>query len=311
VRQRADAQVLLHTDGYYYFTATVPEYDRLELRRAKSLNELATTVEIKTVWKQHATGAMGSHIWAPEIHYLDGKWYLYFAAGGADRATTWNIRIYALENASANPLEGTWTEKGQVLTNWNDNKQFALDGTVFEHGGARYFVWAERDPAIKTNSNLYIAKMSSPTAIDGKGVMLSKPELPWEIIGYKVNEAPAVLVKNGRVFLTYSASATDWHYCIGMLTADEHADLLDPRSWKKSATPVFATSEANKIYGPGHNSFTTTPDGKRDIFVYHARSYKEIQGDPLHDPNRHTRAQFLRFNADGTPQFGEPLPERP
>jgi GH43 family beta-xylosidase len=96
-----------------------------------------------------------------------------------------------------------------------------------------------------------------------------------------------------------------------MLTADEHADLLDPRSWKKSATPVFATSEANKIYGPGHNSFTTTPDGKRDIFVYHARSYKEIQGDPLHDPNRHTRAQFLMFNADGTPQFGEPLPERP
>jgi GH43 family beta-xylosidase len=142
-------------------------------------------------------------------------------------------------------------------------------------------------------------------------VRLSVPELPWEVIGYKVNEAPAVLVKNGKVFMTYSASATDWHYCMGMLTADANADLLDPASWKKSQEPVFQTSEKNRIFGPGHNSFTTTPDGKQDILVFHARNYKEIQGDPLHDPNRNTRAQFLTFNADGTPHFGEPLPESP
>jgi GH43 family beta-xylosidase len=120
-----------------------------------------------------------------------------------------------------------------------------------------------------------------------------------------------VLIRNGKVFMTYSASATDYHYCMGMLTADENADLLNPGSWKKSPEPVFQTSEKNRIFGPGHNSFTTTPDGKQVILTYHARDYKEIQGDPLNDPNRHTRAQILNFHADGTPDFGEPLPKDP
>lgn len=40
VRQRADPHVTLHPDGWYYFTATVPEYDRIELRRARSLDQL-------------------------------------------------------------------------------------------------------------------------------------------------------------------------------------------------------------------------------------------------------------------------------
>lgn len=64
VRQRADPHLTLHPDGWYYFTATVPEYDRLELRRAKTLSGLAAA-ETTTIWRPHATGPMGSHIWAP------------------------------------------------------------------------------------------------------------------------------------------------------------------------------------------------------------------------------------------------------
>jgi GH43 family beta-xylosidase len=305
VKQRADSQAYLAPDGYYYFTGTVPEYDRVELRRAKSLNELADTKDIKTVWKKHETGPMGSHIWAPEVHNIDGKWYMYFAAG--DAKNVWNIRMYAIENDSPNPLEGDWKELGQVKTNWNDDKQFALDGTTFVHHGQRYFLWAERDPAIKTNTNLYIAKMDSPTTIVGKGVMLSKPEFPWECVKYKVNEGPAALQKNGKVFLTYSASATDANYCMGMLTAKDDADLLDPKSWTKSPEPVLKTDEAAKVFGPGHNSFITTPDGAFDILVYHARNYKEIKGDPLNDPNRNTRAQVIHWTPEGTPLFMPPV----
>jgi GH43 family beta-xylosidase len=116
-----------------------------------------------------------------------------------------------------------------------------------------------------------------------------------------------VLVKNGRVFLTYSASATDANYAMGMLTASADANFLDARSWTKSPEPVFKSSPANGQWGPGHNSFTTTPDGKTDILVYHARDYRDIVGDSLHDPNRHTRAQVITWRADGTPDFGEPV----
>jgi GH43 family beta-xylosidase len=138
-------------------------------------------------------------------------------------------------------------------------------------------------------------------------VLLTEPEYAWEKIGHAVNEAPSVLVKNGRVFMTYSAAATDANYALGMLTARADANLLDPTSWTKSAQPVLASSVENGQYGPGHNSFTTTPDGKTDILVYHARNYRDIAGDPLRNPDRHTRAQAISWRADGTPDFGVPV----
>jgi len=298
--QRADPHVWLNTDGYYYLTATVPEYDRIELRRAKTLAQLSTATA-KVIWRKHEQGPMGAHIWAPEIHFIDGKWYVYFAAGRAD--DVWAIRMYVLENDSANPLEGDWTEKGQIKMNW---ESFTLDATTFAHRGERYLVWAQSVPERKGTS-LFIAKMDTPWSISGTQVCITKPELPWERIGHNVNEAPAVIHKNGRLFMTYSASATDANYCLGLLTADENADLLNPESWRKSPEPVFKSSRATGQFGPGHNCFTTTPDGQTDIMVYHARNYEKIEGEPLHNPDRATRAQVLNWKTDGTPDFGVPV----
>ena len=302
VQQRADPHAVLHTDGYYYYTATVPEYDRIEVRRTRKLNELASA-DTKVIWKKHAKGPMSWHIWAPEIHHIDGKWYIYFTAGRAE--AHWEIRLYVLENSSSNPLEGEWVEKGQLKTEW---ETFSLDATTFAHKGQRYLMWTQRrpEPELKA-TNIYIAKMDTPLSITGKPVLLTTPEYDWEKVKFLVNEAPAVLIRNGKVFMTYSASATDASYSMGMLTASAHADLLEPASWTKSKRPVFKSSEKNRQWGPGHNAFTTTPDGKTDILLYHARNYRDIKGDSLHDPNRHTRAQVIKWRKNGTPDFGEPV----
>lgn len=305
VLQRADPWIYKHTDGYYYFTASVPAFDCIELRRAATIQELGAAVPT-VIWKKHAAGKMSAHIWAPEIHFIDNKWYIHFAAGGSDENMdeVWEHRMYVLENEAANPLEPTWVEKGQLQTKW---ESVALDATTFEHQGVRYLVWAQQDPQIKGNSNIYIAEMSNPWTISGKQVMLSKPEYQWETIGFGVNEGPAVLKKNGRIFISYSASATDDHYCMGLLTVWDTSDLLDPNSWTKAPEPVFKTNEETGQYGPGHNCFTVSEVGSEDIMVYHSRNYKEIIGDPLFDPNRHTRAQRLEWNEDGTPGFGIPV----
>lgn len=303
IEQRADPWIYKHSDGYYYYTATVPEYDRLELRRAKRLAELPTAAG-KVVWRKHDRGVMGSHIWAPEIHHIDGKWYIYFAAGGAE--DVWAIRMYVLENSEANPLEGEWVERGQLKTDW---ESFSLDATTFEHRGQRYLVWAQHDPKIGGNTCLYIATMESPWSIKSPQVRISQPEYDWETVRFKVNEGAAALVRNGYVFLSYSASATDHHYAMGLLAAREDADLLDPASWWKSPVPVMVSSPPNSQYGPGHNSFTVSEDGETDLLVYHARNYREIEGDPLHNPDRHTRVQPLVWRGDGFPYFGEPVPD--
>jgi len=305
IEQRADPWCMQHTDGRYYFTATVPEYDRIELRSASTIAGLSDA-DVKTIWHKHEKGPMSWHIWAPEIHYIDGAWYIYFAAGRAE--DIWAIRIYVLECTDPDPLTGKWTEKGQLKTNW---ESFSLDATTFEHMGMRYLVWAQKDPKIRGNTNLYIAKMDSPWSITGRQVMITKPQYGWEQVGFWVNEGPAVLVRDGRIFISYSASATDHNYCMGLLTANESSNLLDPASWSKAPLPVFKSSLSNKQYGPGHNSFTVAEDGKTDMLFYHARNYRDIKGDPLKNPDRHTRVQRLSWKQDGTPDFGEPVPDGP
>ena len=304
IPKRADPHVILHADGYYYLTATVPEYDRIELRRARTLAGLSDA-EPKVIWRKHSRGPMGAHIWAPELHFIDDKWYLYFTAGEAENI--WAIRPYVLEGAGENPLEAAWTEKGKIKLGWDS---FSLDATTFVHRGVRYYVWAQDEKGIK-GSNIYIARMDTPLSIAGPVTRLTKPEHHWEKRRHSVCEAPAVLVKNGRVWMTYSASATDANYCLGLLSADADADLLDASVWKKSPEPVLASSRSASQFGPGHNSFTTTPDGKTDVLVYHARNYEHIQGSPLRNPDRATRAQIIHWRPDGSPDFGTPVPDGP
>lgn len=306
VIQRADPFIHKHKDGYYYFIASVPEFDRIELRRAKTIDKLQEA-KTKVVWKKHNQGEMSELIWAPELHYIKEKWYIYFAAAPNKEVTgiTFNHRMYVLENESKNPLEGNWMEKGQVKTGW---ESFALDATTFTHNGKLYYVWAQEDLNVepKSHSNIYIAEMENPWTLKSRPVLLTKPELDWETKLYWVNEGPAILKKNGKIFLTYSASATDENYCIGMLTANEDSDLLDKNSWIKSKEPVFKTSYENGQYGPGHNSFTVSEDGETELLVYHSRNYTELKGDPLSDPNRHARVEMIKWNEDGTPSFGKP-----
>ena len=303
IPQRADPYVYRHTDGTYYFTASVPAYDRIVLRSSCTLAGLAEAEEV-TVWKKHESGIMSEHIWAPELHYLDGKWYIYFA--GSQKEDIWALRPYVLECADADPMTGTWVEKGMMTCAADDEysfRAFSLDATVFENKGRYYYVWAEKVGVGKQISNLYIAEMENPYTLKTVQVLLTTPDYDWERVGFWVNEGPAVLKHDGKIYLTFSASETGPMYCMGMLTVSEDADLLDPRSWEKDRYPVLMTDESKGIYGPGHNSFTTDEEGN-PVMVYHARTEEKIVGNPLYNPNRHAMLMKIRFDEKtGRPIF--------
>lgn len=302
ILQRADPYVYKHTDGWYYFTASVPAYDGICLRRAKSLAELPQAEEVE-VWHKHEEGPMSIHIWAPELYYLDGKWYIYYAGG--DKDDVWAIRPYVLKCEGSDPLKDPWKELGKMKRAPEDEfsfEAFSLDATVFENKGEYYYVWAEKVGVGKQISNLYIAKMEHPHQLKTVQVLLTTPDYDWERIGFWVNEGPAVIKHGNKLFLTYSASETGEHYCMGMLTADMDADLLDPLSWKKERYPVLETDASKNIFGPGHNSFTTDEEGN-DIMVYHLRTEAKIEGNPLYNPNRHASLMKIRWDDEGRPVF--------
>ena len=310
LEQRADPYIYRHTDGYYYFTASVPSYDKIILKRATTIQGLATAEE-KTIWTAHSTGEMANHIWAPELHYINGRWYIYFAAGAS--TDQWAIRPYVLECNSADPMvAANWAEKGMIQAAANDSvsfRNFSLDATTFENNGKRYLVWAQKTSDSNNPSNLYIAEMLNPWTLKTKQVLISTPDHEWEKHTYWVDEGPSVIKRNGKIFISFSASATDQTYCMGLLTASDDSDLLSASSWSKASEPVMQTSAANDQYGPGHNTFTVAQDGVTDVLVYHTRDYTGfLPGmDALTDPNRHTRVKALTWNSDGTPNFGDPV----
>lgn len=302
ILQRADPYVYLHEDGWYYFTASVPAYDGIILRRAKSLGGLADAKETY-IWHKHESGPMSEHIWAPEIHYLFGKWYIYFAGG--EKEDVWKIRPYVLECQGQDPMNDPWKEMGKMQRAAEDEfsfEAFSLDATVFENNGNWYYIWAEKVGAGKQISNLYIAQMENGYTLKTVQELLTTPDYDWERIGFWVNEGPGIIKKNGKIYMTYSASETGTCYCVGMLSVDADADLLDPASWKKERYPVLATCSERQIYGPGHNSFTKDEQGN-DIMVYHARTEAEIVGNPLYNPNRHAMLMKVKWGKDDQPVF--------
>ena len=287
-------------DGYYYFTHTTAV--NLKLYRTKTMSDLSQA-ESMVVWTPPPTGMNAKEIWAPEIHFINGKWYFYYAA---DDGNNHNHRMWVLENASANPLEGAWTDKGQLLL---PDDKWAIDASVFEHNGQLYCIWSGWEGEENVSQNIYIVKMQNPWTPEGERVMISTPEYDWEKKGSTsdlptVNEGPQFLQKEDKLFIVYSASGcwTD-DYVLGLLTARADADLMDPQAWKKSETPVFEKNPEGQAFGPGHNGFFKSPDGTEDWIIYHANP-ESGQGC---GGKRSARIQKFTWKADGTPDFGTPV----
>lgn len=312
IEERADPFVTKGPDGYYYFTASYPAfnsvdggYDRIILRRSETVSGLANAHEHE-IWHAHESGIMGAHIWAPEIHYIGSKWYIFFAAG--DREDVWHIRPYMLECADNDPINGVWREIGHVTACDSDNvsfRDFSLDMTHFEHKGKHYLIWAEkRELSVLMMSEIDPEK---PYKLLREPILLTKPDYPWEKVRHKVNEGASVLKTDKKLIVFFSASGTGEEYCMGMLWADIDCDPMDISSWHKNPSPVLSTSDLEGEAGPGHNSFVIDENGKQ-LIVYHARPSSHLEKkcgtyceESLYDPCRHARIREVTFDSDGFP----------
>lgn len=293
VRNGADPWIT-YREGYYYFTYTTGS--DVEIRVAPRLTgpDGIGAAPAQTVFFPPAP--YHRNIWAPELHFLQDKAYLYYAADDGANA---NHRVFAAEASGPGP-RFQFQLKGKVFDPTAD--RWAIDGTPLEaDDGSLYFIWSgwpgERDGL----QNLYIAPMSNPWTLSGPRVLLSTPEHPWESW---IQEGPQVLKRQGKVFLVYSAnlSWTDQE-CLGLLV-NHDGNYLNPTSWIKLSEPVFQTyTHINgSVFGPGHCSFTQSLDGAEHWMLYHAAV---ASGSGW---NRSIRMQPFSWTADGIPDFGHPIP---
>lgn len=274
-----------------YYLATTTWNSQLVMRKAPTIAGLKTAAPVY-VWSD-TTASRCCNFWAFEFHRLMGpngwRWYMIYSAGHS--ANLDGQRNHVLESEGDDPM-GPYQYKGSPLPGtWN------IDGTYLQQGGKLYFLWSQW---VGANQTVFINQMSNPWTLTGPAVAIAKPDHAWEKVGANVNEGPEVLQRNGRTFVSYSASScTTPSYALGLLELTG-SDPLAAASWTKNATPAFAP--ANGVYGPGHNGFFTSPDGSETWLVYHGNA---LASDGC-GGSRSTRIQKISWNNDGTPNFGSP-----
>ncbi|KAF2090463.1 glycoside hydrolase family 43 protein [Saccharata proteae CBS 121410] len=272
---------MVYTGGYYYLMTTT--WTDLEITRATTLEGLKTG-DTKVVWTD-TTASRCCNVWAPEMHYLEDVWYIYYTAGESTDLD--GQRAHVLQGG-ATPWD-SYTYLAQLTTTW------AIDGTILRTTSANYFVFS----CISTESlqSLCIAPLTSPGVI-GDISVISEPTEDWETVESPVNEGPAAMYHGGVTYMTYSASyCWSTSYQLGLLTWDGSTDPTEEAAWTKSG-PVFSSADGN--YGTEHNGFFQSPDATEIWNVYHATA--NTAG--ACDGNRYTMAQIVNWNSDGTPNFG-------
>lgn len=284
-----DPWVIAHEGKYYYCFS---RGNGVAVSEAASIHQISQRNGAMAYTAPEGT-AYSKEYWAPELHYINGEWYIYVAADDGDN---YNHRMYVLKGTTQNPLD-PFEMVGQIT---DPSNKWAIDGTVLQLNGELYFIWSGWEGNVNVAQNIYIAHMSDPCTIDSERVCLSVPEFSWEKNGEPhVNEGPTILQHEGKTFLVYSASGS-WtdQYCLGMLTLVGD-DPLNPEHWEKASRAVF--KKLSKVaYGPGHCSFAPAVDGSIWM-IYHANLQSGTGWN-----GRSVWIAPVTFDENGEPDFGRP-----
>jgi GH43 family beta-xylosidase len=295
----ADPQIT-YIDGYYYFLFTTG--DGVWLRRHQNMQEVGNDAinGAKKIWGWNSE--IVGHVWAPEIHKINGKFYIHASGSVTGNSNPESMRMFVLEANTTDPF-GTYTYKGLLSNN------YAIDQSIWQDpsNGSIYMSYSQWDnniPGANPASLIqctYICKMNSPTQM-GTGVRLSYPATAWEKHKWWVNEGQYFLKKGNKLHIVFSVSGcAAAEYSLAMLTCS-NGDYLNPSAWTKSSAPVFTQDPSKSVYGTGHHSTLETPNGEWWL-VYHAVS------DPAGSCGgiRSTRMQPFTFDANDNPVFGTPV----
>jgi len=299
IGEGADPWIIRDPNADRYLWCVSADDQGIDLYSTKNLTSFG---QKHTVWTVPKTGPYSKQVWAPELHFLQGKWHIYFAASNGKNE---NHLAYVLSSKTADPL-GEYELHGPLQTGDTDDQNlWAIDMTPLEHQGKLYALWSGWDGPDTDQQFLYIAEMATPSKLATKRVLLCQNnDYPWEFTepapnGRGLNEGPQVLKNKARTFVTYSCGAS-WlpSYKLGLLELTGK-DPLDPESWQKFKDPVFQSTK--ETFGVGHSCFVKSPDGSEWWHLFHAKR------DRAPGWQRALFAQPFTFSKKGFPQFGKPI----
>ncbi|MEH7308202.1 family 43 glycosylhydrolase, partial [Neobacillus drentensis] len=270
-----------YKDGFYYFVSSsnLDSNNKVYVSKSRTLTDQGEKV---LVFDSQGTQ---TRIFAPEIFFFDGKWYIYYCADLKDYG--YKHMATVLESVTDDP-QGEYVDKGAIYTGENGVYKQANDFTVFDYNGQLYAVWGTLGsgepigPAIAPMDNPYTITANRSFLPGGGG------------------EGPRVLQKDGKVFITVSeGDYASNDYRLSYFTNSD-GDILNEDSWTRTNNVFVATSD---VSGPARAGFVKSADGKEDWMIYHSRVYQDTGRNWW----RQVNIKKFGWNEDGTPNFGKPV----
>ncbi|MGN1345670.1 MAG: glycoside hydrolase family 43 protein [Eubacteriales bacterium] len=243
--QAADPGVLYHDGTYYCYSTSAPigyyVYTSTDLVNWKNEGLCC-----EMAWGIDKSG----YYWAPEVVEHNGRFYMIMSV---DEHLGFAV--------ADSPLGPFLPEK-----NWLFDK--TIDGHIFldDDGRAYLFYVTWRDGH---EYGIYGCELEDDivTVKPNTEVHLLSPKEAWEKTDGSVTEGPFVLKHNGTYYLTYSGTGyTSPDYAVGYATSDSPLGEYT----RYTGNPILSRTE--KLYGPGHHCFTTSPDGSELFIVYHVHA---------------------------------------
>ncbi|GAB3816876.1 hypothetical protein GCM10028820_16870 [Tessaracoccus terricola] len=347
IEERADPHIFFNPDdGHYYATGSYYEdhdgalldertsYGAVGLRRATTIEGLADAPE-HLLRTSEVGDRWGGFFWAPEVHRINGTWYMVVGAhdyGSSGRpagaAYTWTSATILI------PFLGTTQDivDGKMLdpTYWGDDDairplqgapSFDVNYFLDESSGQGYWIMP-RSAGLEvveavTADGEFPALAGTPSRIkdlqwpfeygvwDGS-ITAANPEGNDQ----GIIEGPYTFTHGDFHYLIYSGATVDKYYNLAVMRAEVGSDLKDRDSWTVqpfSAFNAYDTYEGSiggaPHVGGGHNSVVVDEHGNL-VLVYHARPYPDPHaGQPgaggLFDPDRHTSVKAINVRANG------------
>ncbi|MHB8862261.1 MAG: glycoside hydrolase family 43 protein [Pirellulaceae bacterium] len=194
--------------------------------------------------------------WAPDVFFHetgDRKFYLYFT----------------LNDGAGGKLIGVATAPGPLgpFTDPHTLETGAIDAHLFrDDDGALYLYYVKMSDGFR----IFVQPMSDPQTKQGTPVQVLEPTEPWERRRGAVTEGPWMLKHRGTYYLMYSGSGANGpEYALGYATS---AAPTGPFI-KYTNNPI--AQQGNGVFGPGHHSVVTGPDGGLWM-VYHQQESTRV-----------------------------------
>ncbi|KAI0126541.1 alpha-L-arabinofuranosidase II [Xylariales sp. AK1849] len=291
---------MVRANGLFHLTFTGG--DRIEIWSSRHLANFEQTAKKQVIWTPPPETEHSADLWAPELHAIGGRWYVYYAAAHPAHGNR-SHRMYVLGGPPVieDPTQGQWGFLGRIR---DMPDQWAIDGTIFELNQELYFVYSgwPLDDRSKSDliQQLFIVKLADPVTAGSRPVMISAPEQPWEFTrdgngAHGINEGPQFLESpNARWKGIVFSCAGSWthEYKLAVLHYTG-GDPLHPRSWLKGQEPLLqAAGQGKGPWGPGHGTFLAL--GQQMVCVFHATDSPTDGWN-----NRKARCQQVLFTENG------------